>query len=152
MKKYLFPIIFSSILGFLMAYLLLIQYDNLKSVSVSGYTSNLYYLQRGVYSSIESMKKNMSDISEYIYNKENGLYYTYIGISTTKKNIIKLQNYYKSKSLNTYIKEMTTDNQEFVTILKQYDKLLITTSDKQTINTICNQELSKYEELVNGEY
>ena len=48
------------------------------------------------------------------------------------------------------IKEKITDNKNFINILRQYDELLSGTSDNESIKIICNQVLSRYEELVNG--
>ena len=80
------------------------------------------------------------------------MYYTYIGISNNRDNALKIQKYYKSIGYDTYIKEKMTDNKSFITVLKQYDQLLSSTNDDNTIKVICNQILAKYEELVNGEY
>ena len=93
----------------------------------------------------------MSEFEHYIYNKEEGKYYTYIGITQNKENAIKIQEYYKKLGFDTYIKEKVTDNKKFLTVLNQYDEILTKTSDEGTINTICNQVLSHYEELVNGD-
>ena len=152
MKKYLFPITVSLIIGTLMAYFLISGYDHADSITVSKNAETVYYVQRGVYSTKENMKNNMVDFENYIYNVEDNMYYTYIGISINKKNAEKIQGYYKEKGYDTYIKEKVTDNNGFITVLKQYDELLSKTKDDNTIVVICNQVLAKYEELVNNEY
>ena len=152
MKKYFFPALLSLIIGSLMAFFLIKSYDNAENITVSKNAETIYYLQRGVYSNKENMTNNMKDFEHYIYNIEENMYYTYIGISTNKKNIEKLQGFYKEKGYDTYIREKITDNVGFITILRQYDELLAGTKDNNTINAICNQVLAKYEELVNGEY
>ena len=67
---------------------------------------------------------------------------------------IKFQIFYNNNYLkvDTYIKEKITDNYKFLNILRQYDEILSKTKDKETISVICNQVLSQYEELVNGEF
>lgn len=152
MKKYLFPATVSLIFGTLIAYFLISSYDHAEGITVSRNAETIYYVQRGAYSSKESMQENMEDFEHYIYNVEDNMYYTYIGISTTQKNAEKIQGYYKEKGYDTYIKEKITDNVSFLTVLGQYDELLSKTEDGGTINAICNQVLAKYEELVNGEY
>ena len=86
MKKYLFPITFSLILGILMAYFLISGYDKAESITVSKNAETVYYLQSGVYSTKENMEKNMSNFEHYIYNVEDNMYYTYVGMSKNKKN------------------------------------------------------------------
>ena len=80
MKKYLFPITISLGLGILMAYLLISSYDNAEGITVSKNAETVYYIQRGVYSTKENMENNMTDFEHYIYNVENNMYYTYIGM------------------------------------------------------------------------
>lgn len=152
MKKYLFPVTVSLILGTAMAYFLISGYDHADSITVSKNAETVYYVQRGVYSSKENMQNNMTDFEHYIYNVEDNMYYTYIGISTNKKNAEKIKGYYKQKGYDTYIKEKVTDNASFLTVLGQYDELLSKSKDDNTIVVICNQVLAKYEELVNSEY
>lgn len=152
MKKYLFPVTFSLLLGVMMAYFLISGYDKADSITVSKNAETIYYVQKGVYSNKENMTNNMKDFQHYIYNVEDNMYYTYIGISKSKKNAEKIKKFYEKKGYDTYIKEKITDNTSFLTILGQYDELLSQTSEDGTIEVICNQVLSKYEELVNNEY
>jgi len=152
MKKYIMPILSALLVGFLLAKFMINQYDkkeNLKTVFNSYET--LYFIQQGVYSTKESMEKNMSDFAYYIYNIENDKYYTYIGITKTKENSDKLKGFYEKLGYITYIKEINVDNIGFVELLNQYDQLLETTEDENTIKAICSQVLSKYEELILNE-
>ena len=148
MKKYLFPVSASLILGVLMAYFIIKQYETLPALAVSSEAESLYYIQRGIYSDMDSMKENMKDFNHYIYNVEDNQYYTYIGITANKDNALKIQNYYKSIGYDTFLKEKITDDEEFINILNQYDGLLSKTDDSESIKVICNQVLAKYEELV----
>lgn len=148
MKKYLFPVSASLILGVIMAYFIIKQYETLPALAVSSEAESLYYIQRGIYSDIDSMKENMKDFNHYIYNVEDNQYYTYIGITANKDNALKIQNYYKSIGYDTFLKEKITDDEEFINILSQYDGLLSKTDDSESIKVICNQVLAKYEELV----
>ena len=100
------------------------------------------------YDGVDSMNEGMKDFSHYIYNTENNSFYVYIGITTSKENALKIVEYYKSLGVETVISEKITDNKEFVNILRQYDELLSKTDDSESIKTICNQILVKYEELV----
>lgn len=148
MKKYLFPVSVSLILGISMAYFIIKQYETMPTLAVSSDAESLFYIQRGVYSDMDNMKNNMKDFTNYIYNVEENQYYAYIGITTSKENALKIQNYYKSLGYDTFLKEKITDNKDFINILKQYDELLAKTDDNESIKVICNQVLAKYEELV----
>mgnify|MGYP005802271431 CR=1 FL=1 len=150
MKRYLFPIVTSLIIGCMLSYFIISQYDDMDSLAVSSNAETLYYIQRGAYSDKANMENNMKDFEYYIYNVEDNLYHAYIGISQSKDNALKIQNYYKNLGFETEIKEKVTDNTDFINILKQYDELLSATSSDESIKTICNQVLSRYEELVNA--
>ena len=148
MKKYFFPISVSLILGIGMAYFIIKQYEEMPALAVSSDAETLYYIQRGVYSDLDNMKNNMKEFSHYIYNVEDNQYYAYIGVTTNKDNSVKIQNYYKSIGYETFLKDKITDNEDFINVLRQYDELLAKTNDNESIKTICNQVLAKYEELV----
>ncbi len=148
MKKYFFPVSVSLILGIGMAYFIIKQYEEMPALAVSSDAETLYYIQRGVYSDLDNMKNNMKEFSHYIYNVEDNQYYAYIGVTTNKDNAVKIQNYYKSIGYETFLKDKITDNEDFINVLRQYDELLAKTNDNESIKTICNQVLAKYEELV----
>ena len=148
MKKYFFPISVSLILGIGMAYFIIKQYEEMPALAVSSEAETLYYIQKGVYSDLDNMKNNMKEFSHYIYNVEDNQYYAYIGVTTNKDNAVKIQNYYKSIGYETFLKDKVTDNEDFINVLRQYDELLAKTNDNESIKTICNQVLAKYEELV----
>lgn len=148
MKKYLFPISVSLILGVFMAYFIIRQYEDMPALAVSSEAETLYYIQRGVYTDMDTMKDGMKEFTHYIYNVEDNQYYAYIGITTSKENALKIQNYYKSIGYDTFLKDKITDNDDFINVLRQYDELLAKTDDSESIKVICNQVLAKYEELV----
>ena len=149
MKKYLFPVTISLLIGISMAYFIIKQSEGMPILAVSSNAETLYYVERGIYSDLENMENNMKEFTDYIYNTENNQYHTYIGITTNKENALKIQNYYKNLGYDTNLVEKITDNKEFINILRQYDELLNKTDDSESIKTICNQVLAKYEEMVN---
>ena len=148
MKKYILPIIVSFIIGISMSCFIIKQYENMPAMAISSSAETLYYIQRGVYSDFDNMKNNMKEFTHYIYNVEDNQYYAYIGITSNKENSLKIQKYYKSIGYDTFLKDKITDNKNFITVLKQYDDLLSKTDDDESIKVICNQVLSKYEELI----
>ena len=145
--KNIFPVVLCILIGFFMGNFMFNEYDRKTStVSLTGET--LYFLQAGVFSNEEEMKKEMSNFSYYIYTKENNMYYSYIGIVKNKKNLEKLKEYFKSEGYDIYVRELFISNISFITVLNQYEMLLEQTTDTKIIKSICNQILSKYEELV----
>lgn len=152
MKKYSMPMLLSLLIGVLMAYFIINQYESYDGVSVSKFASKLYFIQSGVYSNKNNMLESMGKFSNYIYSTEDNMFYSYIGISSSKENALKIQEYYKKIGYETLIKEKIVDNIEFDEILSQYDEILSKTSDDESIKVICSQVMSKYEEYVNGEH
>lgn len=145
--KNIFPVVLCILIGFFMGNFMFSQYKkDTDLVSLTG--ENLYFLQSGVYSSEDSMKKSMDSFPYYIYTKENNMYYSYVGIVKTKENLEKLKEYYKTLGYDIYVREIFVSNISFLTVLDQYELLLSETTDTKIIKSICNQILSKYEELV----
>ncbi len=141
------PVALCILIGFFMGTFLLKQYD-IKTDVASLTGENIYFLQTGVFSSIDSMKEAMKNTSYYIYTKENNMYYSYIAITKNKNNLDKLKDYYKKEGYDIYVREMFISNISFLTVLEQYDLLLNETTDTNVIKSIENQVLSKYEELI----
>lgn len=150
MKKYVGSILLSLVVGVYLGKFMLNQYDDFQVVPVMQETQNLYFLQQGVYSSLEVMKENMVDFSYYIYNIEDDGYHTYVGITKNENNADKIKEYFQNKGYDIYVKEIGIDNSVFVSVVEQYD-LLLSEASGDTIDNICNQVLSSYEELVVGE-
>ena len=146
MKKYLLTIIVSLLVGFLLSFYILKEYEKTDIFSVFNESETAYLIQQGVYSSMESMQENTAHLTDYIYSVIDDMYYVYIGISLDSSNVNKLQEYYKNKDINTIIKTTTLTDQEFIETLRQYDMVLNNTSDEETIKEICKQVLSKYKE------
>ena len=148
-KKYVVSLVVAILVGFVLGKFMLNQYDfNGKIIPAINSNKNAYFIQQGVYSSKESMEKNTAKFPYYIYVLDNDKYYVYIGITFLEENMNKIKGYYKEKGYNTYVKEISISNDNFITVLEQYDILLSEGSDLQVIETICSQVLNKYEELV----
>lgn len=149
MKKYIVPIFLALITGLILGRFVLNQYEfEGKIVSVSSKNKNAYFIQQGVYSSKESMEENVTDFPYYIYSIIDDKYYVYIGITFLEENLEKIKGYYEKKGYITYVKELSVDNEDFITVLEQYDSLLQGSDEEEIIGTVCSQVLSKYEELV----
>lgn len=147
MKKYIGSIMLSLVVGVFLGKFMINQYSNLQVVPVIQESNDLFFLQQGVYSSLDTMKENMTDFSYYIYNIEEDGYHTYVGITKNENNANKIKEFFHNKGYDIYIKEIGVNNSDFLMVVEQYDLLLNEASDEM-IDDICNQVLSSYEELV----
>ena len=152
MKKYLISIISCVLVGLLMGKIIFEQYKSNDTlvVSTTSISEEVYFFQTGVYSSLDNMKKAMSNINSYAYILEDNKYYVFLAITKNEENKEKLKNYFNSLSYNIYIKKITIDNEAFLNTLNEYDKLLKDASSNSDIKKINDAVLEKYEELVNN--
>ena len=150
MKKYLFTFVIALIIGFFLCNFFLNQYNDYQGIKVSNGGEKIYFIQYGVYSSLESLEENTINLQNYIYNERDGLYYVYIGITKVKDNASKIVKYYNNLGYEAIIKEFEITNKNFIEVLKNYDDVLKNTTDNTAIASVINQVLSKYEEVVIG--
>ena len=150
MKKYLFTFLMAIIIGFFLSNFFIRQYDSYTGIKVSGTGEKIYFIQYGVFSSIESMEKETIALENYVYNIEEDKYYVYVGITKTSDNANKIVEYYRSLGYETIVKQYEIINNEFLEELINYDSILYNTEDKTVIASLINQVLIKYEEVVIG--
>ncbi|MDD2181021.1 MAG: hypothetical protein PHW32_01495 [Bacilli bacterium] len=149
MKKVIMPILLCIFIGFLLSKFMLNQYENKQNITpVFNSSEKLYFIQYGVYSNEESMKSNTENLNYYIYNLTDNLYYVFIGITGDAENSNKLKGYFKTLGYDTYIKEYSISNKDFLEMIEYYDLLLKQTSDNDIIKSVCRQVLEKYEESI----
>jgi len=150
MKKYLFTFFIAIVIGFFISYFFIKQYDGYTGIKVSGIGEELYFIQYGVYSSVESMERETISLENYVYNINDNLYYVYVGITKKSENANKISNYYKDLGSETIIKKYSINNKKFLNELENFDNILSNTNDKTAISSLINQTLMKYEEVVIG--
>lgn len=151
MKKYFYTFIIALIIGFFLSYYFIIQYDDYNGIKVSSVSDELYFIQYGVFSSLESMESETISLTNYVYSKIDDKYYVYIGITNNSDNVNKIVSYYKDLGYETIIKKYQVNNKNFIESVKEFDNILLETTDKTVINSIINQTLIKYEqEVING--
>ena len=148
MKKYLLTFLIALIIGFFLSNFFLKQYDDFDGIKVSGTGETLYFIQYGVFSSLESLEDNTISLQNYVYNKQDNLYYVYVGITKLEENAEKIVKFYKSLGYEAIIKEFEITNKEFLELLVNYDEVLRNTDDETVISSIISQVLIKYEEVV----
>ena len=148
MKKYLLTFLIALIIGFFLSNFFLKQYNNFDGIKVSGTGEPLYFVQYGVFSSLESLEENTIALQNYVYNKQDNLYYVYVGITKLEENAEKIVKYYKNLGYDAVIKKFEITNKEFLKLLINYDEVLKNTDDETAIASIISQVLIKYEEVV----
>lgn len=150
MKKYLFAFLMALIVGFFLSSFFIKQYDSYTGITVSGIGEELYFIQYGVFSSIDSMEKETISLENYIYSKIDDLYYVYVGITNESDNANKIVKYYSDIGYETIIKKYQINSPKFIEELINYDNVLLSTNDNLVIASVISQILSKYEEVVNS--
>ena len=143
-KKLILSVIIAILFGFISAKFLYHNYE----VKIKEPIYNSYLLQAGVYSDKDSLKKGLKNLNDYIVREENGKYYVYVGITTSKSNADKIKKAYDDKNIDIYIKQDNINNVEFISNLEQYDVLLESVDKKKDILSINEVILSTYEEMV----
>ena len=63
-------------------------------------------------------------------------YYVYLGITEDYNLALKIQKYYKSKNIYTYIRSDYVENSETLNKLKDYDNKIKDTKDEDIINVM----------------
>ena len=141
--KYIF---ISVIIGIIIGKYIFNQY-NTKTLQTIKTNNNVYLLQYGVYKDINNMKNSAQNLPNYLYYYDKDGYHVFIGITKNKKIFQKIVDSYQL-SVNIYMKRVKIDNDYFIELLDQYEKVINQTDDKQIIINAQKQLLSKYEELI----
>ncbi|MDD4298257.1 MAG: hypothetical protein PHS98_01310 [Bacilli bacterium] len=147
MKRILIPLCSAIIIGLILGKYFFSQYEN-KINPVFKDDETIYVLQQGVYSTMENVEKYTTKLDYYIVHHDGEYYRVYVAITHNKNNINRLEEYFIKRGNDIYVRELLTNNMEFLEILKQYDLLLQSSSGDNELIQIEKQVLSKYEELV----
>lgn len=118
-----------------------------KVLSVMNKEETYYFLQEGVYSSIDSLNSNTKNIKKKVIEKLDGKYYVYLGITKDQNVATKLKNIYKENGITIYQKEKNVTSEEFLNNVTQFDMLINSSQTKDEILTIEEVVLANYEEI-----
>lgn len=146
MKKTILWLLMCIVLGVSMGFFLYSKYDTKETELVSAEViknENIYVLQVGVYSNKDNFKNiKINHVYEYLNDK----YYVYVAMTRNKENLDKLKKYFKNQNYEVYVKEIEV-NGEYALTLKQYDLLLDEALSDESIKTILETSLAKFEEI-----
>lgn len=141
------PIICAIMLGYLCASFIFNEYGT-SSFAFNEY--NTFFLQCGVYDNKDTSEKEIDGITDKITVQENNKYYSYIGMTSSYEIAKEIQNMYKEKGIDIYIKTKDIKNTEFLDQLSQYDVLLRSSNTIEEVNSVLKVILATYEELLSN--
>lgn len=144
-KKFLLGVTIAILLGLFLGTTFYKQYEKEQHLDNE---YNSYLLQLGVYNSKEEMNKKVKNIDSYMVIERNNKYYVYLGISTKKKNALKLKEVFNEQNIDVSIKKSVINNIEFMSNLEQFDILLDNATNNEDIMKVNEVILSSYEEMV----
>ena len=145
--KFLIPIIFSIIIGFLLGQVFFTEYSN-EVLTVFNEGENVYFIQAGVYNNLESIDNSIKNNNNYLVEQEKDGYHIYVGITKNEKTAEKIKGIYENKGNNIYIKQKKLTNNSFLSILSEYDKITMIASNDDDLLSVEKIVLSNYKEMV----
>ncbi len=111
-------------------------------------TATYFFLQEGIYSDEDTLKKSLVKISKKIIDKRDNKYYVYVGITKDKDIAEKIQKIYEKKGFSIYPVQRVLSSEEFSTNVDQFDLLIKDTEEEEQILTIEEVVLASYEEMI----
>lgn len=143
MKKILITIIGALSIGGIFA---IVIYKNIdRDVKMAIKTEDtITFFQVGVFKQEENALNFMKKYNSAIIIKDNDYFRVIIAILTNEEAIIKEKAFFDSLGIEYYLKKENVNNEEFIKKLKEYEQLLISSSD-ETYNTINKKILKLYE-------
>ena len=146
--KFLIPISFSILIGFLFGQVIFSNYEK-SNISVNTFNEGekVYFIQIASSSSKDDLT-NITSYENYLCLLENNTYYLYGGITKSKEISNIISDAYKNKKFNTKIVTKYINNNTFINILTEYDKVVKISSNSDDLFTIERIVLSNYKEVV----
>ena len=144
--KFLVPIALSIVIGLFFGKVF---FDNYKgsSLTVFDEKDKVYMLQAGVYSSIDKMSASFKNYKKFLYIESADGYHLYLVVTKSKEIASKIKEYYEKKGYSIYVKETILDNNQFLSVLGEYDKIINITS-LDDIPEVEKIVISNYKEMV----
>lgn len=149
MKKIVLCSILAIISGGILGKITFDRYDKLNVKTVIKLDKNVYMLKYDTYKTKEDMLNNTSNLERYIYIEKDNKFYVYVAVAKTMDSINKLKNIYSG---NFKVEKVNIKNDGFIQNLDEYEKLLKSTNDIDSLKVIESEILSCYEKwVVNNE-
>lgn len=146
-KSFFITMVVAIFLGAVLGNFLFEQYK-LEDKSVVREVNSIYFIMEGSYGTLEQAKEATKDIEVKLITKEDANYVVYLAITKSNDNLEKLEKIYEDLKLNTTIKKMSIDNEEFLATLEQMDLLIDKTTSQDEILAVNEVVLANYQEFV----
>ena len=146
-KSFFITMLVAIFLGAVLGNFLFEQYK-LEDKSVVREVNSIYFVMEGSYGTLEQAKEATKDIEVKLITKEDANYVVYLAITKSNDNLEKLEKIYEDLKLNTTIKKMSIDNEEFLATLEQMDLLIDKTTSQDEILAVNEVVLANYQEFV----
>jgi len=130
-KNIVLVILFGSLMGFIFGSFI---FKNYKDVDLLDEDGNIYYLQYGVYTTLEGANSNTEHLNhEYFIREFDSKYYVYLGVTTDYDKALKLKDKYENENIHIYIRSDYVENSETLEKLKEYDEKLDNLDNTETV-------------------
>ena len=144
--KYLMPIVLSIVIGLFFGKTFFDIYDS-TSLTVFDEKDKIYMLKIGSYSTKKEMSRAFKNYKGYLYIENNNAYDLYVAITKNSQIADRVKELYKKNGYSIYIEEKIENNDTFLSILSEYDKIIDIASDED-IKAIEKIVISNYKEMV----
>lgn len=145
MKKIIIKGLFFIVIGFFLGQFIF--GEKIELIKKLQKKDTYYFLEEGVYSNYDNIQNDIN-IQRRIIENKNNKYHVYIGITRDKEVLEKLIKIFKDRNINTSIKEINLESQEFKTNVEQFDILIKKTKDTDQILTIEEVVIANYQEII----
>ena len=148
--KFLIPIICSIILGVFLGKTFFSDY-NTNEIPVFNEGEKLYFVSLGSFATLDKLKESNKDYEEYLYVLEQDIYYLYGGITKLENIAKRIKTSYEKNYKQVSIKEINVNNNSFLNILGEYDKITTIASNDKDLLDIEKIVISNYKEMIMSE-
>ena len=136
--KFLIPISFSILIGFLFGKVIFSNYDNANTLKAFNEGEKVYFIEIASASSKDNLT-SINSYESYLCLLENDTYYLYGGITRNKDTAEYIKTSYENKKFNS---------KTFINLLNEYDKVAKISSNTDDLFTIEKIVISNYKETV----
>ncbi len=147
MKKVIITVVFALLVGTVFG---ILYFKNTKDniADALSLDNEAIAFQVGVFRKLENAQNEVVKYSSGTIIADGEFYRIFIAISNDQETVNKLKEYYDSKKINYYLKNITIPD-EFMPTFTNYQEVLLKTTSYDEVN---KNLLKEYREVINGVY
>lgn len=145
--KFLIPISFSILIGFLFGKVIFSNYDNANTLKAFNEGEKVYFIEIASSPSKDSLT-SINSYESYLCLLENDTYYLYGGITRNKDTAEYIKTSYENKKFNSKVVIKYVNDKTFINLLNEYDKVAKISSNTDDLFTIEKIIISNYKEII----